>query len=57
VIRNASNALGFILATGLLHLAGLGVGSLLRWPSGRIAVRASGGAIALAGTVLLYGPT
>ena len=48
-------AAGFIVATGLLHLAGIGIGSLLRWPAGRIAVRAAGGAIALAGTAMLFG--
>ena len=50
-----SYALGFTLATGLLHLAGIAIGSLLRWPAGRIAVRAAGGAIALTGAAFLTG--
>jgi urease accessory protein len=44
---------GFVIATGLLHLAGLAFGLLARWPAGRIAVRAAGGAIALAGLLFL----
>ena len=46
-------SVGFVIATGLLHLAGIALGLLARWPAGRIAVRAAGGAIALAGFVFL----
>src|ERR1041385_2949520 len=46
-------SLGFVIATGLLHLTGIAFGSLARWPAGRIAVRAAGGAIALAGVAFL----
>jgi len=46
-------SVGFVVATGLLHLCGIAFGLLARWPSGRIAVRAAGGAIALAGAVFL----
>jgi urease accessory protein len=46
-------SIGFVVATGLLHLAGISFGLLSRWPAGRIAVRAAGGAIALAGVVFL----
>jgi len=46
-------SVGFVVATGLLHLAGISFGLLARWPAGRIAVRAAGGAIALAGFVFL----
>jgi urease accessory protein len=46
-------SLGFVVATGLLHLAGIAIGALARWPAGRTAVRAAGGAIALAGVVFL----
>ncbi len=48
-------AIGFVTATGLLHLAGIALGLLVRWPAGRIAVRAAGGAIAAAGVVFLVG--
>jgi urease accessory protein len=44
---------GFVIATGLLHLAGIAVGLLARWPAGLIVVRAIGGAIAFAGLVFL----
>ena len=46
-------SLGFVIATGLLHLAGIAFGLLVRWPSGRIAVRTAGGLIAVAGIVFL----
>jgi urease accessory protein len=46
---------GFVIATGLLHLAGIAFGNLARWPAGRFAVRAAGGAIALAGLAFLSG--
>jgi urease accessory protein len=48
-------ALGFVIATGALHLAGIGLGLAWRWPQGRVAVRAAGGAIALAGAAFLTG--
>ena len=44
---------GFVIATGLLHLAGIAFGLLARWPRGRLAVRALGGAIAIAGLMFL----
>jgi urease accessory protein len=46
-------SLGFVIATGMLHLCGIALGFLARWPAGRIAVRAAGGLIALAGLVFL----
>lgn len=48
-------ALGFVIATGALHLLGIALGLLMRWPSGRFAVRAMGGVIALAGGAFLTG--
>ena len=44
---------GFVIATGALHLAGIGFGLLARWPAGCMAVRAAGGAIAIAGLMFL----
>jgi urease accessory protein len=44
---------GFVVATGLLHLCGIAFGLLARWPQGRIAVRAAGGLIAIAGLMFL----
>jgi urease accessory protein len=48
-------ALGFVLSTGALHLCGIAVGALGHWPVGRVVVRASGAAIALAGAAFLTG--
>jgi urease accessory protein len=45
---------GFVLATGLLHLAGIAFGLLIRWPAGRIAVRTGGASIALIGVLFLF---
>ena len=58
-LPNAANALsysvGFVIATGLLHLAGIAIGELIRWPAGLIIARAIGGLIALAGVGFLTG--
>ena len=58
-LPEAANALtyavGFVVATGLLHLLGIGFGLVVRWPAGRVAVRAGGGGIALAGLAFLLG--
>lgn len=48
-------ALGFVLATGTLHLSGIAVGGLGKWPLGRIVVRGTGAAIAMAGGAFLTG--
>ena len=48
-------SLGFVVATGCLHLAGISFGLLARWPAGRLAVRAAGGAIVVAGVAFLSG--
>ena len=48
-------SVGFVLATGLLHIGGIAFGLLVRWPVGKIAVQAGGGAIALAGVGFLTG--
>src|SRR5207244_11747006 len=48
-------SVGFVVATGLRHLCGIAFGLSIRWPAGRIAVRAAGGVIALAGLAFLSG--
>lgn len=48
-------AAGFVIATGLLHLAGIGCGLLVRAPGGQFLVRAGGGVIALTGAAFLFG--
>jgi urease accessory protein len=42
-------SLGFVLATGLLHVAGIGLGTLKARRGGELLIRALGGAVALAG--------
>lgn len=46
---------GFVISTGLLHLSGIALGLAARWRAGRVAIRAGGGAIALAGAGFLTG--
>lgn len=48
-------SVGFVIATGLLHLAGIAFGMLARWPAGKAGVRIGGGVIALAGLGFLTG--
>lgn len=48
-------SLGFVMSTGLLHLAGIAFGTLVRWPAGQVVVRAGGAGIALAGLGFLGG--
>ena len=48
-------SIGFVISTGLLHLAGIGLGHFTRWPQGILAVRAGGGVIALVGVGFLTG--
>jgi len=46
-------SLGFVIATGLLHLGGIAFGLLTRWPAGRAAVRAAGAGIAALGVAFM----
>ena len=48
-------SVGFVIATGLLHLCGIVFGELSRWEWGKMAVRAGGGVIALGGMGFLFG--
>ena len=47
-------SLGFVIATGLLHATGIGIGLVHRWPAGRAALRWAGAAVALAGLVFFW---
>jgi urease accessory protein len=47
--------IGFVVATGLLHLTGISIGVLARWPRGIIVIRACGCAVAAAGCYFVYG--
>jgi urease accessory protein len=46
-------SVGFVMATGLLHLAGIAFGLLTRWQAGRMGVRVAGVGIALVGALFL----
>lgn len=45
--------MGFVIATGLLHASGIGLGLLAGWRAGRLPVRAMGAAISIAGCAFL----
>ncbi|HXW07802.1 MAG TPA: HupE/UreJ family protein [Vicinamibacterales bacterium] len=49
-----SYSIGFVIATGCLHAAGIAVGLVHRWPAGRVALRVSGATVALAGVLFLW---
>jgi urease accessory protein len=48
-------SVGFVVSTGLLHLAGIVLGLLASWPLGALLVRGGGAAIAALGVVFLAG--
>jgi urease accessory protein len=50
----AAYSAGFVLATGLIHLAGIGIGFVTELPRGPALLRAGGGAIALVGVFLAW---
>jgi urease accessory protein len=47
-------SIGFVIATGMLHATGIGMGLVNRWPAGRRALRAAGVVVALAGVAFLW---
>lgn len=47
-------SLGFVVATGLLHAAGIAVGLVHRLPAGPVALRALGAVVAFGGGVFLW---
>ena len=44
---------GFVIATGMLHLSGIAIGLLFRWPAGALVVRTAGLVIAAVGVYFL----
>ncbi len=56
-LPRAANALaygvGFVTATGLLHLCGIAIGTLTRWPAGERAIQGLGAGIAGIGCYFL----
>ena len=47
-------SIGFVVATGLLHLTGIGIGVIHRWPAGRIALRLLGACVSAGGAYFLW---
>ena len=46
-------SLGFVVATGSIHLVGIAIGVLHRWRTGRLVLRAAGAGVSAAGLVFL----
>ncbi|MCK5620307.1 MAG: HupE/UreJ family protein, partial [Candidatus Krumholzibacteria bacterium] len=46
---------GFVLTTGLLHVCGIAIGTINRWPAGSKVVRACGVAVVAVGVYFLVG--
>jgi urease accessory protein len=47
-------SIGFVIATGLLHALGIGIGLVHRWPAGRLALRVAGAVVAMGGVFFLW---
>ena len=47
-------SMGFVIATGCLHAAGIGIGTVHRWTWGRKLLRGAGAAIAAGGIVFMW---
>ena len=52
-VNPLSYGVGFVVSTGCLHLLGILIGVLVRWPSGERVVRACGAAVATVGVFTL----
>src|SRR5262249_20071814 len=50
----AAYSIGFVTASGIWPLAGIGLGLPVRWPAVRMGVRGTGAAIACAGLLFLW---
>jgi urease accessory protein len=47
-------SMGFVAATGCLHLVGIGIGTIHRWKTGQVALRIAGACVSVAGLVFLW---
>jgi urease accessory protein len=47
-------SMGFVIATGSLHAAGIALGLVRRWPMGKAALRVAGAGVALGGVYFLW---
>jgi urease accessory protein len=57
-LPHSANALafstGFVLATGMLHAVGIGIGLFLRWPTGALVIRCLGSFVAAVGVYFVF---
>ncbi len=47
-------SLGFVIATGCLHAAGIGIGTVHRWAWGQALLRVAGAVVAVGGVVFMW---
>jgi urease accessory protein len=47
-------SIGFVIATGLLHAAGIGIGLIHHWNAGRMALRGAGSIVMAGGLFFLW---
>ncbi len=47
-------SIGFVVATGCLHLVGVGIGTIHRWRSGQMALRVAGAFVSIAGVFFMW---
>lgn len=47
-------SIGFVIATGLLHAAGIAIGLIHRWDTGRVALRGAGAVVMAGGVFFLW---
>ena len=47
-------SLGFVISTGTLHAAGIGIGPVHRWKAGKVAVRSAGALVMLGALFFLW---
>ncbi len=47
-------SIGFVIVTGCLHATGIAMGLIHQWPAGRVALRAAGACVGVAGALCLW---
>jgi urease accessory protein len=47
-------SLGFVIATGTLHAAGIGIGTAHKWQTGKVLLRAVGAVVMIGGLIFLW---
>jgi urease accessory protein len=47
-------SMGFVIATGCLHAAGIGIGTIHRWSWGQQLLRVAGGVVAMGGVFFMW---